>query len=88
MTVLLPSFDQLHSFPGKLIIVERIDGTGKSTQLILLQKWLEAQDDHVIFMEWKSFELVCDTTCRGGKRKSLTPTTFSLLHATDLASRY
>jgi len=36
------TFDQPHPFPGKLIIVEGIDGSGKSTQLLLLEKWLEA----------------------------------------------
>ena len=30
-----------HPYPGKLIIVEGIDGSGKSTQLLLLHKWLE-----------------------------------------------
>jgi dTMP kinase len=29
-----------HRFPGRLFIVEGIDGSGKSTQLMLLQKWL------------------------------------------------
>ena len=85
-----PSFslNEPHSFPGKLIIVEGIDGSGKSTQLMLLKKWLEAQDFHVFFTEWNSSALVRDTTKRGKKNKSLTPTTFSLLHATDFASRF
>ena len=82
------SLDQPHTFPGKLVIVEGIDGSGKSTQLLLLKKWLEAQDYHVFFTEWNSSELVRDTTRRGKKSKSLTPTTFSLLHATDFASRF
>jgi len=76
-----------HPYPGKLIIVEGIDGSGKSTQLLLLHKWLEAKGHKVVFTEWNSSELVKDTTKRGKKNKSLTPTTFSLLHATDFASR-
>jgi dTMP kinase len=78
---------QPHPYPGKLIIVEGIDGSGKSTQLLLLQKWLEAKGYNTFFTEWNSSELVRDTTRRGKKSKSLTPTTFSLLHATDFASR-
>jgi dTMP kinase len=81
------TFEQLHSFPGKLIIVEGIDGSGKSTQLLLLQKWLLAKGYNVFFTEWNSSELVRETTKRGKKSKALTPTTFSLLHATDFANR-
>ncbi len=81
------TFGQPHPFPGKLIIVEGIDGSGKSTQLLLLQKWLEAQGFNVFFTEWNSSDLVKETTKKGKKAKSLTPTTFSLLHATDFASR-
>lgn len=81
------TLDQLHSLPGKLIIVEGIDGSGKSTQLLLLQKWLESKGFNVFFTEWNSSELVRETTRRGKKSKALTPTTFSLLHATDFASR-
>jgi dTMP kinase len=76
-----------HPYPGKLIIVEGIDGSGKSTQLLLLHKWLESKGYSVFFTEWNSSELVKDTTKRGKKNKNLTPTTFSLLHATDFASR-
>jgi len=76
-----------HPYPGKLIIVEGIDGSGKSTQLLLLHKWLESKGHKVFFTEWNSSELVKDTTKRGKKNKSLPPTTFSLLHATDFASR-
>lgn len=76
-----------HPYPGKLIIVEGIDGSGKSTQLRLLHKWLESKGHKVFFTEWNSSELVKETTKRGKKSKSLTPTTFSLLHATDFASR-
>ena len=81
------TFDQSHPFPGKLIIVEGIDGSGKSTQLLLLEKWLEAKGLNVVFTEWNSSDLVRETTRRGKKNKTLTPTTFSLLHATDFASR-
>jgi len=76
-----------HPYPGKLIIVEGIDGSGKSTQLQLLHKWLESKGHRVFFTEWNSSDLVKETTKRGKKSKSLTPTTFSLLHATDFASR-
>jgi len=76
-----------HRFKGKLIIVEGIDGSGKSTQLSLLSQWLRSQGIAVVFSEWNSSPLVRDTMRRGKKKKMLTPTTFSLLHATDFADR-
>jgi dTMP kinase len=76
-----------HAYPGRLFIVEGIDGSGKSTQLSLLHKWLEAKGYGVVFSEWNSSPLVKDTTKLGKKKKMLTPATFSLIHSTDFADR-
>ena len=76
-----------HRFPGRLFIVEGIDGSGKTTQLMLLKKWLESEGYVVYFSEWNSSALVHDVTKRGKKKKMLTPMTFSLIHATDFADR-
>jgi dTMP kinase len=76
-----------HSYPGRLFVVEGIDGSGKSTQLSLLHKWLEAKGYSVVFSEWNSSPLVKDTTKLGKKKKLLTPATFSLIHSTDFADR-
>jgi dTMP kinase len=77
-----------HPYPGLLVVVEGIDGSGKSTQIRLLHRWLEAQGHPVVFTEWNSSELVRATTKFGKKKNLLTPTTFSLLHATDFADRF
>jgi len=74
-------------YPGKLVIVEGIDGSGKSTQLGLLAQWLRSEGHLVIFSEWNSSPIVKATTSRGKKKQLLTPLTFSLIHATDFSDR-
>jgi len=76
-----------HGYPGALIVVEGIDGSGKSTQLYLLKRWLEIGGYRLHFTEWNSSPLVKSATRRGKRRRLLTPTTFSLLHAADFADR-
>ena len=73
---------------GKLIAVEGLDGSGKSTQIHLVHEWLAGLGCKVHFSEWNSSELVKEATRKGKKRQLLTPTTFSLIHATDFADRY
>lgn len=79
----------LHAeLPGKLIAVEGLDGSGKSTQIYLLKRWLEMRGLKVYFTEWNSSVIVKKATSKGKKRQLLTPTTFSLIHCTDFADRY
>jgi dTMP kinase len=75
-------------YPGKLIVVEGIDGSGKSTQIDLLYKWLQSENKSVYFSQWNSSDLVKSTTRLAKQEKVFTPTTFSLLMATDFAERW
>lgn len=78
---------QEHNYPGKLIVVEGVDGSGKSTQLSLLRNWLESRGQSVIFTEWNSSKLISKTIKQAKRSNSLIPVTFSILHATDFADR-
>lgn len=73
--------------PGKLLIVEGIDGSGKSTQLDLMRKWILAQGYCAYLSEWNSSPLVRSTTKFGKEQHLLSPMTFSLIHAADFADR-
>lgn len=73
---------------GRLFVVEGIDGSGKSTQIYLLKRWLESRKYRVFFTEWNSSELVRNSTKRAKKKNQLTPITFSLIHSSDFADRY
>ncbi len=73
---------------GLLIAVEGLDGSGKSTQVHLLHQWLAGLRLRVHFTEWNSSSLVKGATRRGKKQQLFTPTTFSMIHATDFADRY
>src|SRR5438034_11490550 len=83
----MDSLTRPHNFPGKLIVVEGIDGSGKSTQLMLAMRYLQAKGYGPFFTEWNSADLVKTITKKGKKKMALTPLTFSLLHATDFAHR-
>lgn len=76
-----------HTYPGRLFVVEGVDGSGKSTQIALLRQWLISEGYTVFFSEWNSSPLVKKTTSKGKKKQLLTPSTFSLIHATDFADR-
>lgn len=77
-----------HPWPGKLIAVEGIDGSGKSTQLALLYEWLKEQGTKIVKTEWNSSSTVKPAIKSGKKARVLSPATFSLIHCTDFADRY
>jgi dTMP kinase len=88
MTPFVDQIKEYNDLPGKLVAVEGLDGSGKSTQVYLVKRWLELEGYKVFLTEWNSSMIVRNATRKGKKRQLLTPTTFSLIHCTDFADRY
>src|SRR5690349_8832812 len=72
----MDSLANAHPYPGKLIVVEGIDGSGKSTQLQLAMRYLKSRGLPVAYTEWNSADLVKAVTKKGKKKMTLTPMTF------------
>lgn len=72
---------------GYLIVVEGVDGSGKTTQAHRLHQALTRNGSEVVFTEWSSSRLVSKIIKKGKRENLLMPYTFSTLHATDFADR-
>ncbi|MDE2143532.1 MAG: dTMP kinase [Elusimicrobia bacterium] len=82
-----PRLSPVHGMPGRLIVVEGLDGSGKSTQMERLKEELEAQGLKVVATSWNSSDVVSEAVKKAKKSESLTPQTFALMNASDLADR-
>ncbi len=72
---------------GRLIVFEGLDGTGKTTQIELLSKYLQERHLPVVITRWNSSRLVSKAIKRAKKARLLTPYLYSTLHATDFLYR-
>src|SRR5258708_23753060 len=69
------------SYPGALIVVEGTDGSGKSTQLYLLKRWLEIGGAPVPAPPWHTSPLLRASAPPAHKPHPLHPTPRPSLHA-------
>ena len=76
-----------HGYDGLLIVIEGTDGSGKSTQIGRLKRWIEDQSYGVMVSEWKTSKFIADAINDAKERNLLNATTFSLLYAADFADR-
>lgn len=77
----------LNNLPGKLIVIEGPDCSGRSTQIALLKKWLETKGHAVLDTGLKRSTLVADVIEEAKKGNILGKTTLSLLYSTDFADQ-
>ena len=83
----MAQFKTKHGYEGLLIVIEGTDGSGKSTQLELLKKSIQAQSYGVMVSEWKTSRLIANVIDDAKERNLLNATTYSLLYAADFADR-
>lgn len=73
---------------GKLIVIEGLDGSGRSTQVAMLKDWLEGVGHAVTNVGLRRSTLVSKELDQAKQGHVLSPTTFSLFYATDFADQF
>lgn len=71
----------------RLIVLEGIDLSGRTTQVQLLLDWLVAQHYHVTTTAWRSSPLISDVLARARTATPLRPLSYSMLYAADHIDR-
>jgi dTMP kinase len=72
---------------AKLIVLEGIDLSGRTTQVQLLREWLLAQRYAVMTTAWRTSPLISDVLTRARTGSPLQPLTYSLLYCADHLDR-
>lgn len=82
----LPRVD-LKRLAGRLIVVEGADGSGRSTQIAMLMRWLEGAGHATVQVGLKRSTLVSEELDQAKKGNILSRSTLSLFYATDFADQ-
>ncbi len=82
----IPKVD-LERLAGRLIVVEGADGSGRSTQIALLVRWLEGSGHATVQVGLKRSTLVSEELEQAQQGNILSRTTLSLFYATDFADQ-
>jgi dTMP kinase len=76
-----------HDLPGKLIVVEGADGSGRTTEVLLLKEWLEVEGHAVVDTGLRRSTLVAEEIDRAKQGHTLGATTMALLYCVDFADQ-
>ena len=76
-----------HGYDGLLIVIEGTDGSGKSTQVNMLSKFIKDKCFGCTVSQWKTSRLISGVINEAKERNMLNTTTFSLLYAADYTDR-
>jgi len=72
---------------ARLIVLEGIDLSGRTTQVQLLRDWLSAQRYYVTTTAWRTSPLIADVLTQARTKSPLHPLTYSLLYCADHLDR-
>ncbi|HUR64337.1 MAG TPA: thymidylate kinase [Candidatus Thermoplasmatota archaeon] len=78
-----PPGTDLSDLPGKLVVIEGQDSSGRTTHVELLASWLETEGHAVVQVGLRGSELVAPELARAREGNTLSPRTMSLFYATD-----
>jgi dTMP kinase len=73
--------------PGRLIVVEGADGSGRTTEVALLKEWLEVEGHAVVDTGLRRSDLVSGEIDRAKQGHTLGATTMALLYSVDFADQ-
>lgn len=73
---------------GILIAFEGLDGSGKTSQIKMLEKYLKEEDLKVKYTKWASSELLHNTIKEMKKDIACDPMLYSMLNSADMLLRY
>jgi len=73
--------------PGKLIVIEGADGSGRSTEVALLKDWLEIAGHAVVDTGLRRSDLVSGEIDHAKQGHTLGATTMALLYSVDFADQ-
>lgn len=77
----------LHPENARLIVLEGIDLSGRTTQVQLLRDWLAAEQYNVTITAWRTSPLIADVLAQARAKSPLQPLTYSLLYCADHLDR-
>jgi dTMP kinase len=77
----------LKKLAGRLIVVEGADGSGRSTQIEMLLRWLEGAGHATVQVGLKRSTLVSEELDQAKQGNILSRSTMSLFYATDFADQ-
>lgn len=73
--------------PGKLLVIEGIDRSGRSTQIQLLVEWLRHNGIEPVRTDWSTSPHISKAIHKAKAAGELRPITFSLFYAADFTDR-